>query len=81
VTEKLLISFDGSEDDPSAYATIHNPGILSFGLTRQIGRYGLTKRADAAGGLSGRLQGHRRDFLAMVRSYGVEVKVVPPDSR
>jgi hypothetical protein len=74
--EKLRISFEGSEEESSPVVIIHNSGVLSPGLTRQIARYGVIKRTGSLGILSGRLQGGRKDFLAMVRSYGVGVEVV-----
>jgi hypothetical protein len=75
-TEKVKISFEGSEDDPSPMVVIYNSGLLSAGLFRQIARYGLSKRSDTEGRLSGHLQGGRKDFLAMIQSYGVAIEVI-----
>ena len=74
--EKVRISFEGAEDDPSPFVVIYNSAILSPGLFRQITRFGLSKRLDKQALFSGHLQGTRKDFLAMVQSYGVEVEIV-----
>jgi galactokinase/mevalonate kinase-like predicted kinase len=75
-SEKARISFESSGTDAPPFVTIHNSGVLSAGLTRQIARYGVSKRAGVEGLLSGRLQGDRKDFLAMVQSYGVGIEIV-----
>ena len=76
MTDKVQISFEGSAEEGPPLVTIHNPLVLSAGLTRQIARYGLTRRSGDAGNLSGRLQGGRKDFLAMVQSYGVGIEII-----
>jgi hypothetical protein len=73
--ENVRISFEGSREELSPVVVIHNSGVLSAGMSRQIARYGVSKR-DNLGTLSGRLQGDRKDFLAMVRSYGVGIDIV-----
>ena len=77
MTEKVKISFEGAEDDPSPLVVIYNSGVLSPGLFRQITRFGLSKRLDSRAFFSGHLQGNRKDFLAMVQSYGVGIEIVP----
>jgi hypothetical protein len=74
--EKLRVSFEGSEDDSSLSVVIHNSGVLSAGLSRQIARYGVSKHSGSQGTLSGRLQGARKDFLAMIQSYGLGIEIV-----
>jgi len=79
--EKVRISFEGPEGDPSPLVVIYNANVLSPGLFRQITRYGPSRRLDGRGLFSGHLQGSRKDFLAMVQSYGVEIEIVrAPDA-
>jgi hypothetical protein len=77
MTEKVQISFEGSGVEGSPpLVTIHNSEVLSPGLARQIARYGITRRANSPGQVSGYLQGARKDFLAMVQSYGVGIEIM-----
>ena len=77
VPEKVRISFDGNEDELAQFVVIYNSDVLSRGVFRQIARFGLSKRLDSKAFFSGRLQGTRIDFLAMIQSYGVHVEIVP----
>jgi hypothetical protein len=76
MTEKVRILFEGAREDGPPFVTIENPALLTAGVTRQIARYGVTRRSGGQGTLSGRLQGARKDFLAMVQSYGVGIEIV-----
>jgi hypothetical protein len=77
MTDKVQISFEGSGDDAMPpMVIIHNSEVLSAGLARQIARYGITRRSGNPGQVSGYLQGARKDFLAMVQSYGVGIEII-----
>lgn len=77
MTEKVQISFEGSVDETvPPMVVIHNSGVLSAALAQQIARYGLIRRSGNQSQVSGHLQGTRKDFLAMVQSYGVGIQIV-----
>jgi hypothetical protein len=71
------ISFRGSEDDGTLYASIHNPAVLPSGLYSQIKRYGLTGPSSANPQVAGTLNGSRRALTELIQTYGLTLHVVP----
>ena len=74
--EKMRISFvsDGM-DDAFPYVSIYNPKEMPVSLFHQLGRFGLA--IDRKSVFTGKLNSSRKDFVAVIQSYGVELQVVP----
>lgn len=76
MTEKMRISFVSEIlDDPFPVVAIYNPKEMPVSLFHQLGRFGLA--VDRKAVFTGKLNSSRKDFMAVIQSYGVEVQVVP----
>ena len=75
--QNVEISFTGSEENGTLFATIHNPSVLPGGLHHQIKRYGLSGPSSANPLLSGTVKGTRRALTELIHTYGLTMEVVP----
>ena len=75
--QSVEISFQGSEDDGTLFAMIHNPGVLPAGLFHQVQRYGLNGASSHKPELSGHVNGTRKALTELIHTYGLMLDVVP----
>ena len=79
VTEKVRLSFeDAFKDDPSPMVVVYNPRILSFALSSQLMRFGLSSNSDKKPTIFGKLKGNRTGIIQVIHTYGLGVEIVPP---
>jgi len=76
MAETVKLSFEGAYEEPSPQTMIYNPGVMPFALFTQVERFGLVGTRKTH--MSGRLKGSRKSFTEVIRSYGLNIEIVPP---
>jgi hypothetical protein len=74
--ETVKLSFEGAFEEAAPRTVIYNPGVMPFALYTQVERFGLVGTRKTH--MSGKLKGSRHTLTEVIKSYGLNVEIVPP---